>query len=173
MTLTKEQRAAIEERRIKGSREIRSICQQEKGFSMSIPARPDYDSDLIFAACMTDIETLLQALREAEEQRDQALAQIVAAYAGLAECCSCDDTEEICPCCEVRKLISKTPQAHAERLRAEGALTAYQNALDAIENNTEPVALHNIKCAIAGLTGKPMPKQPTDAAEGGVECSGQ
>lgn len=151
MTLTPEQRAAIEERHQK---------RHHPDIDIRYPQLvADHVSDMA-----KDISDLLEALREAEEQRDRALDQVAAAYAGLAECCSCDDTEEICPCCEVRKLISKTAQAHAARLeqkgREEERARIVKWAYEMAGPESYPLHAFEIEQFLKS-------QQPTDAAEGG------
>ena len=62
----------IEEREQKATEMISSLCKPRgmegtREWIMSIPARPDYDPDLIIGRSLTDILALTNALREACE----------------------------------------------------------------------------------------------------------
>lgn len=43
---------------------VNDLCQGRRNWMMSIPARPDYDPDLIISAALADIPKLLEALGE-------------------------------------------------------------------------------------------------------------
>lgn len=43
---------------------VSDLCQGRRNWTMSIPARPDYDPDLVISAALADIPKLLEALGE-------------------------------------------------------------------------------------------------------------
>lgn len=43
---------------------VSDLCDRKRNWMMSIPARPDYDPDLVISAALADIPKLLEALGE-------------------------------------------------------------------------------------------------------------
>lgn len=134
-----------------------------------------------------DVLTLLQALRDAEEQRDQALDQVAAAvgstdalHGHLQRCIRPlrnyhDQAVDAIPwdvidlAFEEIKDIQPTAQAHAERLRQEGREEERGRIVKAVEANarliTEPGSPSGLLLDTADWNEI---QQPTDAAEGGA-----
>ena len=55
------------EERNKAAREmVSALCQQKRRWIMSIPARPDYDPDLVIAAALADNDALIAIVRAAQ-----------------------------------------------------------------------------------------------------------
>lgn len=56
--------AAVRKRCEAAMQMVSDLCQGRRNWTMSIPARPDYDPDLIISAALADIPKLLEALGE-------------------------------------------------------------------------------------------------------------
>lgn len=173
MTLTPEQRAAIEERYRK------ALKATDGRITESI-------RDLVYS----DIPALLQALREAEAERDRALDQVVAAVEELKDiatfgCCGEEDPfcseagiteEEWCHPCKANAAVMQlqpTAQAHAARLRQEGReeervrISAWAELNAYKPRNPD---LGEFQTVVSFYALREQLQQPTDAAEGGSDA---
>lgn len=54
---------AIEARRAKAMQMVRDLCEGRRDWIMRIPAEPDYDPDLVIAASLADVQTLVRLLK--------------------------------------------------------------------------------------------------------------
>lgn len=62
--ITQEELEAIKARAEKSHKVISDLCNGRTHWTMSIPARPDEDSDLVLASSLRDIDTLIKALEQ-------------------------------------------------------------------------------------------------------------
>lgn len=53
----------IEVRQEKADQMISDLCHRKRNWTMSIPARPDYDPDLVISASLGDVTFLIKQLR--------------------------------------------------------------------------------------------------------------
>lgn len=68
MKLTPEQLQEIEARKEAANRMVSALCQREREWILSVPARPDYDPDIVISSSLCDIPALLDHIREQETQ---------------------------------------------------------------------------------------------------------
>lgn len=68
--LTDEQLAEIEARRKAASEMVSALCERKRQWVMSIPARRDYDPDLVIGDSLQDIPALLAEVRRLREENE-------------------------------------------------------------------------------------------------------
>ena len=59
--------AAVRQRCEAAMQMVSDLCDGKRNWMMSIPARPDYDPDLVIAAALADIPKLLKVLGEDDQ----------------------------------------------------------------------------------------------------------
>lgn len=67
---------AIRERNDAARQMVSDLCHQRREWMMSIPARRDYDPDLVISASLQDVRKLLLAYESVKERADQAEADL-------------------------------------------------------------------------------------------------
>ena len=77
--MTEEKLSEIEARKTAAFDMVISLCKNRDEYGrrdwiMSIPARPDYDPDLVIGSSLHDIPDLIAALREERERSAKAIA---------------------------------------------------------------------------------------------------
>ncbi len=75
---------SIKQRKAAADAEIGALCEGKR-WRMGIPARPDYDSDLLINAALGDIPALIAEVERLTQQRDAALAACDAVATDEAE----------------------------------------------------------------------------------------
>lgn len=65
--------------------EVAKLCEGKRRWTMSVPARPNEDSDLIIADALDAGEKAVTALAAAQAERDERTAELISAHKALAE----------------------------------------------------------------------------------------